>query len=275
MHLEKDLEDIETEIKNKNRDLDDSLQKLKSVCKDAIEKLENHKNSQSEYIKRFNKEIEDAKKEKSLAFESIQKLEVQVEMIRRSPNSLCRYDYLSTSNDEIAELIRVSFNVNYTKLKDLYSDLDRTASYNFGRRARLNSLISRTEKELYSTAKGLIESFSIQKKDELESLRRNIIDIDDHIADVNREISSILSGDRKRSEMLSSYRRLFDLYDNGQIPELKEISSVPEKDILKATGDIYIQANKDLDVLAIRLSDTEAGKLLMLQRDLNLMLLSL
>ena len=170
-------------------------------------------------VNALNDEISVAKKEKTIAFETVKTAEAKFTAFRSNKGKLKDREYLF-SDDSFAVLIRTSFPEDSDKLKNLYSQLDKLAVYNFGRRSRLKTEISSSLDQLLEKAAPIIEDYERKTEDEITVLRARVGEFDTQITDANAAIADAQSQDKKNVPVLNAIRACLKIFEAEEFPNL-------------------------------------------------------
>ena len=230
---------ISKEIEDAEAVLNQLKENIIKVCDDYVRNTREEKASLEIIVGSFNEKLEPITAERDAARKEIKEKE---SLLRANNNDLeivTTYDHLSTHNDKISELIKELYSDEYSQLEKLYSRINSSAFYNFGRKARAQAEASEIEKNLSEKVPEIISVFEEDEKKYLKELINKEAELCGVITEIKneREKSAIkLSRFEKEFERIKSCKSIIE---SGELPNISVHNELFYSDITEKPARKY------------------------------------
>ncbi|MBO4580175.1 MAG: AAA family ATPase [Clostridiales bacterium] len=166
------------------------------------------------------------------------------------------YDYLVSSSDDIALLIRETMESRFVELDELSTQLKSLPFYNFGKKSRIKKEIRDKKIYLSGVIDKYIEDYRLFLNNGIDELMMKLAPIEEKI----KSAKAIISKDNKSIETLSGmvdiYSKCIMLLSNEPYPDFDVLLSDEEKQIVgeelsdyKRLRNVYYKSNNEITAL--------------------------
>lgn len=152
------------------------------------------------------------------------------------------HEFLTTSNEEVAILIRNECSDEISYLEELQKKNDSIAFYNFGKRNRIRLEIEAALERLLNRANDVVKEIADNKTNELDALRIKIAMLDDLINMEINKIVELLRENKVYSSLISTFKLCEKIISTDEYPNLNMKLSPSDKEILSEYTNAYNQA---------------------------------
>lgn len=214
---EKRLVRLESEAPVKEETLQHAKNDIQNMCEEMINELQNEEKTLREDLAVIESKQDVLVAERDKKLESGRLMQQSLSSIEKSPGKYTSYDYLVSSEDEVARAVSQQCALLIDELKELYVQLDSLAFYNFSKKNKLNADITQKRQALDSAAKLALDEYIDRVRSDIDAdSNSRVDDLNKSIAGVEAEINEI--------EKTIGIRYLISIFVKRYIQNAKQIN---------------------------------------------------
>lgn len=243
---EKRLVRLESEAPVKEETLQHAKNDIQNMCEEMINELQNEEKTLREDLAVIESKQDVLVAERDEKLESSRLMQQSLSSIEKSPEKYTSYDYLVSSEDEVARAVSQQCALLIDELKELYVQLDSLAFYNFSKKNKLNADITQKRQGLDSAAKLALDEYIDRVRSDIDAdSNSRVDDLNKSIAGVEAEINEIEKNYRDTLSYLNICKEIYSECKTDKYPNLNY--ALPDYSDLKISNalNVYMSAYEE------------------------------